>query len=538
MTTQTILRLFSRSVAIVMLVVIAGMHGCDISDPTEGIVAKLNTKERATTISVVFQDAATGEPVTDTEVHARIFGQDQGAVIDLLNQSKREFFVRDGFLSFAVRDELRPDTDTPVRFTITATADGYISTSQPVSVVAPGNPVEINMVNTTPGRLPAGVTGEVNLPIGSMSGGQTTEDINFQSSPDPANDVTAIARFAIQEGTQIRDEQGNPLNGDLVSTFHLFNSENDESLHSFPGGFSANIENIDEVNETESVDDGFFFITGGFLSMNIEDQNGRQAAEFNPPMQVSMELSDDQLTEEDGREAREGDTAPIWSYNEEDGAWRFEQNAPISQGENRLEVQFESPHLSWWNIDWIGPRCWPGLTVNLIDYRGSIRAILRRQANDAWLSGGVTSGDQLQFLYPPANMAGKLEFYDMHDRHIHSVENIQDLCQTIDITLPPYETDEINVTFRGRGICEDPDDIELRPNFPVWYRPADVFRWTYAGTVQNGEINMTFPSAQEYVFGGFFDGRFYQYTLDLSDVEDGHVFDEIIELPQSICDDL
>jgi len=486
---------------------------------------------------VMFLDSSTDEPIgfsNGTEVTVQITGRDSDKIVDLLNQPSTTFKSSNGFLTFALLDELTPDESNPLRFNIVATAPGYISTSMPVSIVEKeATPIEVYMVNGE--SLPEGITGGMDEEIGSAtSEGRTSGNIEFGTQVEP--NTRTSATFKISENTLITDVDGQPLSGELRSDYHLFNSRDVGALQSFPGGFSAEVENSPNGEE------GVYFTTGGFASVVIRDENGNRARNFDPAIEVSIEL-DNQGTDHENNEVNAGDEVPIWSFNDEDGTWSFEGDAPISDGGNgNLEVTFDADHLSWWNIDWFGSRCFRGTRINLEGSSSQLRGKLMRADNGrflGWASSRAIRGGSnfIQFLNAPQNVAGVLELYDMNNTNVATVD-IPDMCSTSPINVELEAPNELTVTFRGKGICANNDEIEVRPSFPAYYRPLNGGRWVFAGSVLNGEIDVTLPGAGEYLIGAFFENSWYQFDLDLTSAQSGDVFEEIIELPNDVCNDL
>lgn len=517
------------------IAVLLYLTACDITDPTDGIRAILNTKERTTTVSVIFRDSNTGEPVGfngGTTVTATVTGRDADKVIDLLNRSKTSFDAAKGFLSFAIVDEIIPGQSQPLQFNIVASANGYIRTSVPVTLTEKRNtPIDVYMVNTA--SLPRGVQGQTNRNIGTVTNGRLTTPQSFSTQADQTTSTRAT--FQIAQNTVIRDASGNNLQGDLRVDYHQFNSRDTESLQSFPGGFSAQVEGA--PNGAERV----FFTTGGFSSVSIYAGNQR-ARTFDPPIQVSIEL-DSQVRDHQNNVVTAGSQVPIWSYNDETGTWAFERNATVVQGANgNLEVAFEADHLSWWNIDWFGNACANGVRVNLLNNNSQLKGKLLRADNNNFLGWAASRNlpgtpNFIQFQWAPTNVAGKLELYNMSDQLLATVD-LPNLCSTTPVDVNLGETTEIEVTFRGVGTCANRDDIEIRPNFPAFYRPQTGGTWLSAGSVVNGELQITLPSPGIYLFGAYYEDDFYQYTLDLSNAVDGQVFTETVDLPQNVCNDL
>lgn len=531
---------FKTALSTVLLIMIMYLTGCDITDPTDGLRAIFNTKERTSTVSFIFRDAQTNEPIgfeEEVNLQVQFNGSDSGLLIDLFNRPlETGLRPRKGFVSFAIDDDRIPTPDNPVEFTLIANADGYISTSRQVYLSQPGsNAYEVIMVNRD--NLPNGVKGGQITNLGRTDATNGTESEIIINSGALGRELPASVRIA--EGTLMLDSDGNALSGPIESEIYHFNSRDEESLQSFPGGFSATVSNPDDLQGAEQ---NVFFTTGGFISLDIS-VGGRDVRSFSQPIDIEMQIADDAF-DELGNPVQPGDTAPIWSYDEQSGEWTFESEVPVgTTKDGQLSLNFRAKHLSWWNIDWYGDSCSYGTIVNFLNINQQVRGKLYRTDVDpntflGWNPSRTISGEpnSIQFYLAPEDIPGRLEIYNMADEFMAEVD-LPDLCSStpVEVDLDPQE---LTISFRGRGLCPNDDGLELRPNVPVFYKPASGGTWLQAGNAVDGEIDVTFPQPGVYMVGTYFEDEWYEYELDLSDFEDGDVYEQEIELPQNICDDL
>lgn len=539
------------ALAAVLLLITLYVSGCDITDPLENIRVILNTKERPTTVSFIFRDSETNEPVgfnSENQVQITLSGRDRNLIIDLLNREVGGIRAEQGFVSFAIRDDVIPSEGNPVEFLLVAQAEGYISTSRQVLLTNKGsNAFEMIMVSRD--NLPSGVSGGRTGNLGNTSAQTGTASEIIIDSGAIGRDIPARVRIA--EGTIMLDRSGNALNGAVEADIFHFNSTDPASLQSFPGGFAARVANFDDLASVtrqpaslQNTDNQtVFFTTGGFLSLEIT-VGGQQVRTFSQPIEIEMEL-DDNAFDQTGTPVSPGSEVPIWSYDRDTGEWSFESYVVISSAKNGgLALNFRATHLSWWNIDWYGPSCVYGTRVNLLNSNQQLRGrLLRTDVTPnvllGWMPSRTLPGvpNFIEFLYAPFDIPGKLELYNMADQLLGTVE-LPDLCSATPVSFDVNPSSELTITFRGRGLCADDDDVEVRPNLPVWYRPLTGGTWLQAGNTVNGEITITFPGTGIYRFGTWFEEEWYEYELNLSGFNDGDLFEQDIELPQSVCDDL
>lgn len=542
---------FKSAIALVVLLTTLHIAGCDITDPLENIRVILNTKERTTTVSFIFRDSETNEPIgfnSGSQVQVTLSGRDRDLIIDLLNREVGTIRAEQGFVSFAIKDNVIPSQSNPIEFLLVAQAEGYISTSKRLLLTNRGsNAFEMIMVSRD--NLPSGVSGgrADNLGTTTAQTGTAAEIII---------DTGAIgkeipARVRISEGTILLDRNGNALSGAVEADIYHFNSTDPASLQSFPGGFAARVANFDDLASVtrqpasllNTDNQTVFFTTGGFLSLEIT-VDGQQVRTFSQPIEVEMDL-DENAFDQTGTPVSPGSEVPIWSYDRDTGEWTFESYVVISTAKNGgMALSFRASHLSWWNIDWYGPSCVYGTRVNLLNSNQQLRGrLLRTDVTPnvllGWLPSRTLPGSPnfIEFLFAPLDIPGKLELYNMADELLGTVE-LPDLCSTTPVDFNVNPSAELTITFLGRGLCADDDDVEVRPNLPVWYRPLIGGTWLQAGNTLNGEITITFPGRGIYRFGTWFEEEWYEYQLDLTALNDGDIFEQDIDLPKSVCDDL
>ena len=521
--------LFSLLVGIIFFVA-----ACDITSPTEGVKTILNTKTRTTTVSVIFVDSQTQKPVgfeNDTSVEVQVKGTDSDKVIDLFNRAETTFTARNGFLSFALQDEIIPGKDADkVQFNIQADAPGYLTTAKSVSIDSSGgNPLEIKMVNKS--GLPPGVTGITNSSAGKIINGTTDEPVTLGSTLK--SEVDTYSSVLIPENSTITDQNGQPLGGELSADYFVFEGNKKSSIQSFPGGLSSDV--INAPNNDEQLT----FKPAGYLYLQIQDENNRQARNFLPPLEMSMTLSPETV-DNHGTPISKGDEIEIWSFNEDEGAWTFESPAEIEESsQGNLQVEFEADHLSYWTAAWTGTTCNTGISLNLTGTGTQHKAKIFNTETDQFLGEEMSqqkNGNRIIELKDlPDNVEGRIELYDMAGEHKKTIEPI-DLCSDTTRDLDLSNSEEITVTFNIFGICSNGGDVEVQPSFPAFYKPDTRSEWNSAGDVVDGELELTLPEPGLYNLGAYYEEVFYQEDFEITAEDDGSIIEKTIDLPQNICD--
>jgi hypothetical protein len=128
---------------------------------------------------------------------------------------------------------------------------------------------------------------------------------------------------------------------------------NDASLSAFPGGFAVSV----PAPEGGPAEDSSF-VSGGFTAIQIRDAAGRVAARFDRDAEVRVAIAPDTSNPETGEPVKLGDRIPFWSYSEVTGQWASEGIVEVqSDGAGGLQGVGAVNHLSYFNVDWRGPRC-------------------------------------------------------------------------------------------------------------------------------------------------------------------------------------
>ncbi len=530
---------FSRKYLVIALllfpVLFAG--GCEIVNPIEGVKAILNTKERTTSVSLVILDTETNKPVGSEiarDVSVKITGRDADHVIDLVNRERSEFTTSDGFLSFAIKDEVIPDQSLPVEINITARADDYFTATKKLTLRSDNHhTIKLRMVPKN--RDIEGVS-RIHLSAGTIESGVLTEDVIFSTPPSAVNGTRTTVK--LRKGTAIETADGQPLTGALSADLYHFTNAASASLYSFPGGFSGLYEDLS--GELKNVQ----FVTAGFINLQIFDQYGRSAQSFSKPVKIEIETGSNSRDYQ-GNTVADGTEVRVWSMgsDQEDQVWKLEGMETFEQAQSGLySTVFETDHLSWWNTGWSGTTCETGTVMQMVNNGIRLRAEMFRASDDMYMGSwdARTSNEPgistyIAFEDAPADVEVYVNLYDVMDNQVASV-TISDLCAQPTETIDLGHLDTITVTFIGTGICESQGDMEVRPSFPGWHAHEDFMTWISAGTVVNGELEITLPEAARYDFGAYYEEEFKTYLLDLSGAGDGQVFEETITVPEVYCD--
>ena len=512
-------------------------NSCDIKDPIAGLEVRLQTLTRTTTITLDFRDANTGNQVSGTTITVFFEGDNKENIISTVNQKINNISTNTGFVNFAIEDHIVPSQNSPVKFIAVVNTSGYLSTSTNITISKEGSNF-IPVFLASESAPPNGVISNTETKGTSVIGTGTDQDITVSSGEE--SNSQGSADIFVPQGTELKDRNGNTLTGDIKTTVTYFNPEDDESLQSFPGGFAVT------VSDESGVERDVTFVTGGFAAIEMT-VNGVPVESFGPGVEINIDIPPNTINPQTGDPIQPGEDVPLWSYNEDNGKWKFETTLKVpttSQPNGTYRVTYKNvEHLSWYNIDWALARCEFGSTINFSGsgYSFLVAKIFRiiSGSSQLLLSAGVNASDP-SFIVEnaPVQEAGvtyKVEAYQ-NDVLIGSLDGITDICAgayTVPVVGTTTNCTDVNVIVRA--YCRDRDPVlVVNPNIDIYISADDGANYILAGTMVNGEITLTcLQLGKDYYFKVLYDGEWYEDHTQITEAS----YDFDFDLPAEVCDD-
>jgi hypothetical protein len=390
---------------------------------------------------------------------------------------ERDFKVEQGFLEIGLHRRANPLPGDPVLVHLYLSSPGYLPRhyslefSEDEELVI----VDIPMINIS--APPAGVKFISNSE--SLSGGTLVNPTEITIDAGPMSNQGM--KINLPAGLEFFDADGNKLSGsNLEIIAGHFDTENEQSLTAFPGGFQLNSVTLPDG----SVTDGNF-ITAGFTTMDMT-VDGQEVKEFNQDITVTMNVSDQLENPETGTSLAIGDQIPIWSYDDAENAWDYEKVGTVVNGADGLELSFSTEHLSWWNLDFHRDKCCSGTACSKIRFN-----------IPEWVNDTATIKDLMlvRISFPgtlqPINFAGNKQqlLYDGREFQMNNAPNspvvirVQHrgrmVANTGEVSLcggivnvdlsnlrPPKELVTLDVT----GVCPGNPQVQIRPSMMTYYR--------------------------------------------------------------------
>ncbi|SMO89153.1 hypothetical protein [Gracilimonas mengyeensis] len=248
--------------AVTVIGALAGITACDTSllnDAVDNFKVVIGLEPINTTSTVLVTDAKTGELI-ESDVYVLFEGQDADAVIDTYSDPLQGDIVSDGILNFGIQNAITPSVDAPARITLSAQAPGYLPIRKTISIEEVGaNAFTLKMIREN--NRPEGVIISSSTEGSTDASGAVTVPIKATASS--ANSVFGV-ELDVQQGVIARDEEGNPLSGNLSTKVTYYDPSDPQAMASVPA---------DLTNEN-----GENVLALGVINLEMANEQGQQAA--------------------------------------------------------------------------------------------------------------------------------------------------------------------------------------------------------------------------------------------------------------------
>ncbi|MFC1607927.1 hypothetical protein ACFL47_08150 [Candidatus Latescibacterota bacterium] len=501
-----------RQVSLFLLLsVVVLSPGCDIKSPVEGVKVLINEAPLNAVVAIEVIDSSTGSQVALDEglLYMTLKGQDKGAVTDMTEKSQTEFSASTGYFHFAIAQGWDVSPESPIKLTVVINSDKYIPTSRSIEITSTqGETYTISLMRID--DTPEGVTSTVTSEGTTSDTGEVAETIEIVAEPE--SETGTQVTVTVTEGTVIKDEEGVVLQGDLTTSVTQFTAQTEESLSAFPGGFVAQVVLTEE--ETEEV----IFTTAGFISLEITDEEGNKAKTFDKPVDITIQIPGDIQNPETGTAIKNGDTVPIWYYDEEKARWVHEgdSNAIGPDANGNYSLPFAVTHLSYWSGGWIATvtECETGLLVHVVGGFAAVDIKVKKQGDGSYFT---SLEKNLSWLEPslrlPASLHGTpVTIEAWYGKDMVGTLDVDYLCDA-EVDFPVVIPGMV-VSLTVEVYCENDTDRRIRPSRHIYI--DDEGGRKYVGFLNEGRITVYgLESGVIYTFHVFDEGEWYSdsYTV-------------------------
>ena len=373
--------------ACLVLVLITGR--CKEMNPFEGVSLVVSEREVSSPVFFQFTDANPESKSTPEGLTVKITS-DKAAYI-LNDAGGKDYKVTGNTLILKLAKELVPTQSAPVKFTVEATAPGYLTARETYMLMSPAPArIVIPMVNIkepSQGVITAEATvpvsgGKISLLNGSSAKGARESGSNLTRADAERGSV------AFKPGTQVMDASGNIIATSQVSAqIGIYES-------SKPYG-------VDALLKSGKTYDIIRFIPAGAISIEMRAQ-GKEVKKISKPLEVNMMVSPDLRNPLTGEAVKEGSTLPIWSWEPYPSyKWKEEGVAVVSKNsQGDWVAQFEISHLGYWQCSYYIP----------YNERCELNVALKVKSNSEF-----NTGNYVAELYDSKGLIGRELNFDIID---------------------------------------------------------------------------------------------------------------------------
>ena len=495
------------------------VFACQKINPIDGVELVVDADVYKAPVSIRFVDGNSTSTKLPDGIKVNISGPGKDLVLNDLGD--KDYTVAGSMLTLVLAESVNPSESAPVVFTVSASASGYVSTSKTITITDASKPLSyvVTLANAT---APPNGTSAVTKTL-SLTQGETLVVPSTSTKPESAS-------ITIPAGTQVKDANGNVINANTVTAQVVhFGTEEEESLLSFPGGFTADNITLQNGSNVQGT-----FMSAGFLAIDMT-AGGKDVKSFSQPIEVKVGLKDDLRNPTNDQKVKAGDQIPTWSYDSSTGAWKEEGVATVVEDSNgKLSATFKASHLSYWNLDWIAywtGRCnnryysTIGVSSNSSTYSWDYYAdmyIVSKEGYHYFIGRDWyfnTVNGSINYIYNPPQISRygwKLKIYVYSYSQGKSVGQSQlfDPCDSnippITVTLPaPPPPVKVDISFETK--CAN-KNIKARPSGWVYlYDVSNIYwwgNWNYA-YITKGKGNLVAIEGHTYFVYSYYAGRYY-----------------------------
>ncbi|MEA5140082.1 astroprincin family protein [Arcicella rigui] len=490
---------------------------CQKINPLDDVDLTVNTDIYQAPILINFLDANVNATILPENISVSISGPGKNLIFDDLGG--KNYTVAGNVLSLVLDKDAKPTETNPIKFTVSVTAPGFVSTSQTITISDPTQTLEFTVPLTKVAATPEGTAAKKETL--SLTTGQTL------TVPATTNKAE-VATVTIAPGTQVKDESGNVIPSNTVNTQIVqYGTGSEESLNSFPGSFTP-----ENVTLQSGVSTPGTFVSAGFVAIDM-DAGGKKVKSFTKPIDVNVGINSELVNPETDQKVKEGDKIPTWSFESSTGEWKEEGIATVVKGsDGKLTATFKASHLSYWNIDWFYylPRCrrtfilkvTSNLLTNVVsrNYYAKVYWAPANSNNFRYVyqtyGFNAKNGDLNEYtgLFTPNGSRVQIDVYSRSNNAKIGTTGIFNPCANsqipITITAPTPPTPIlVDVDFTAK--CQN-KNVNIKPS--AWVGLYDPSGSTYYGRyiygyMRSGKATIVVYEGREYTFGAYYGGKYY-----------------------------
>ncbi|GAB3911368.1 autotransporter outer membrane beta-barrel domain-containing protein [Mucilaginibacter boryungensis] len=318
----------------ILLLTLVSVIAIRCKKPTDGINITVNTSSLFHYTALVQVVDPSGSVPNNLTVTAS--GPGAGAIYGI--DGKKALAAPGGIIALAVHPKMEPTATAPIVFNLTISGPGYLTLVVPVTISSTQNSqvIKANILNLT-----VATPGVSNASTTAAAVGGTVATTTVLTTPTSVGNPESTT-ITLPATTKLQDANGNTINASSVSvSANNFNTSQPSTVNLFPGSSLASTNVVDNTGATTSA----VFVPAGFVNVDMT-AGGVAVKKFSAPVTISMTLDPGFKDPTTGATLVAGNTLGIYSYSNDTGQWKFEQNAPVTGTAPNLSVTFTTNHLT------------------------------------------------------------------------------------------------------------------------------------------------------------------------------------------------
>jgi|GEM_PF-1261852 len=331
---------FTLIITVIALVIT--IIACNRDSLLKGVNIEVGTELLYNPVNVQIIDGKLDGTIPQN-ITVSIIGKDKDKIYSVLGE-KAITVNSYGILNIGIPRNNTATIYAPIEFMVVINAPGYMEARKNFVVTDLKRNIfeDARMVNLSSPPKGVSISSNVVIPVDAAKG--VMEDINF-ATPS-AIGKTENASVKVLAGTKMFDKDGNAVTGDVKVSLVHFDAVNKTSLSCYPGGFSFR----GAIDSSGKPVNGGEFYTLGFITLSMS-ANDKVVKTFSKPINVEAEVNANTFNPVLNRKIQVGDSIPIWSLNDLTGKWTLELYSKITVKNNKLILNYNQTHLSYWNFD-------------------------------------------------------------------------------------------------------------------------------------------------------------------------------------------
>ncbi|MEM6647784.1 MAG: hypothetical protein AAF730_16175 [Bacteroidota bacterium] len=455
----------------------------------------------------------TGDPIDNVVLTASGDGANQLFRLD----GKKELTPIDGFLNLGVLVGDEPSEANPLTFTLTARANGFITSARAFAVIDAEAPAFQSLQLVEIANPPSG-TSASQASVSADGSGTTAAATRVQTS------ATSDAAVDIPAGIQLLDASGSPVGGTVQVSAVQYDPRSAASA-ALP---TTSTQGVDANGN--SLGDVFYIDPSTALgAITIEmSAGGNEVSRFSSPITVTYDVPADLVNPATGAPYKVGDQSDVWSFDEANNRWVKETQATVVDNGGVLQATYTQSHLSTWVVgSAVPPGCFffQATVQSGIPSTSTSQKFFYTELEDA-STNRVISGnyqqhknnDVITFFFVP-NVSANIKVYDGNETckgNLIAEASVGNLCSFVGtVGVPTLNLDNVtDIEVSTSGTCANNPDVTLLPTAPILYKDAACGpnQWGPLGRMASGAFTTNaLTLGQQYDFSVKFGDSDFEY---------------------------